>query len=974
MTSEIKADTVAVRKSWELLPEFGLALPGFTLERFAATHPKLSGMLLGQPFAAGAPFADQLQRRIDKALRAEEQMPELLSILTALHDLLNGKLRRYFLSCLIGSARRATRHRRRAGTSRTLWGTTPIISLFPMSEADRLIGHDAETVVYTSYYITSAFDINLRSQHVWVETGDRPELILAFYWLVFIWALQRFDTFCFFNDRGILLPTGGYGSNLGINLDELRILRMAGKTLFTYNYGADHRTRNKTLALGRYNFCTDCPEIGRFCVCDDEGGERMLATIRRYANAMVACGIATKLIPGSINVPNLIVDTSKSQPTRALSGHEGRPLRLVHAPNHPHFKGTRYLEAAVERLRSEGVAIELVMLSGVSNEEVLRLIRDADLVVDQLISGAFGYFAVEAMAMGKPVMCYLTDVSMWPESESLPLINASPETVYETLRGLAADPSPLDEVGRRSRSYVERYLSIPAFSERLRKLFVERGSMGFGERWRLMGGRAGSRLFSALKGQYRQVSRWLGRALEEDASPQAQVRWLIYLVRSLIYLVITRIGKRMKHVVRLLVRSLGLPFLVQAARKGGKRTIINAAIVLGRVMTAWRTHFGTPRTLWGVTPILTLPRLVDCDRLLGLHSESLVYTTYYITSGFDINLKPKIDWILAHDARWYGPFRWAVFLYALIRYDFVHVFCDQGLLHSSKRLGINPRELEILGRAGKRVFTYTYGADVRTRNATLNLGRFNFCMDCPEPGKFCICDDEEGRENIRNIAEYATRSIAMGDMKTYVPDAVDLHFWPVDTDRIGYVGVQAKRTGPLRVAHAPNHPHFKGSEYILDAIGRLQKQGAAIELVKIQGVSNEKVLELFRGVDLVVEQLIGGFHGYTALEAMALGKPVISYLRGADMAIDAERCPIINANPDTIYDVLKDCVQGAYDLPEIGRRSRDYAVRFYSPPAVAQRLGHLYLGSAELPGRWRRKLESRVAELASGMDALDSQS
>ena len=35
--------------------------------------------------------------------------------------------------------------------------------------------------------------------------------------------------------------------------------------------------------------------------------------------------------------------------------------------------------------------------------------------------------------------------------------------------------------------------------------------------------------------------------------------------------------------------------------------------------------------MWGVTPILTLPLLARCDRLLGLRSESLVFTTYYTT-------------------------------------------------------------------------------------------------------------------------------------------------------------------------------------------------------------------------------------------------------------------------------------------------------------------------------------------------------
>jgi hypothetical protein len=200
-------------------------------------------------------------------------------------------------------------------------------------------------------------------------------------------------------------------------------------------------------------------------------------------------------------------------------------------------------------------------------------------------------------------------------------------------------------------------------------------------------------------------------------------------------------------------------------------------------------------------------------------------------------------------------------------------------------------------------------------------------------------------------------------MKAYVPNALDFPFWPLDTDAICYVGTQWQTGRPLRVAHAPNHPHFKGTAYLLAAIERLAAEGTAIELVRIQGVPNTEVLRLFAGVDIVVEQLIGGFHGYTALEAMALGKPVVTYLRGSDMVVAPEECPIINANPDTIYDVLKACATGRYDLQAIGRRGRAYVERYYSKSAVSAALGAMYLSTGQLPSGLNEKLRARSAAL-----------
>ncbi len=51
--------------------------------------------------------------------------------------------------------------------------------------------------------------------------------------------------------------------------------------------------------------------------------------------------------------------------------HKGTPLRILYAPDHPEFKGAKYLLAAVEELKAEGIPIELVLVQGKSKEEAL---------------------------------------------------------------------------------------------------------------------------------------------------------------------------------------------------------------------------------------------------------------------------------------------------------------------------------------------------------------------------------------------------------------------------------------------------------------------------------------------------------------------------------------------------------------------------------------------------------------------------
>ena len=96
-----------------------------------------------------------------------------------------------------------------------------------------------------------------------------------------------------------------------------------------------------------------------------------------------------------------------------------------------------------------------------------------------------------------------------------------------------------------------------------------------------------------------------------------------------------------------------------------------------------------------------------------------------------------------------------MFRLALIRYDAFHLFCDRSLMLPTRRMGINDEEMSAIGDHGRRLYTYTYGADVRTREATLALGRYNLCAECPEPMKFCICDEAEGQA-ISRASAYAT--------------------------------------------------------------------------------------------------------------------------------------------------------------------------------------------------------------------------
>jgi glycosyltransferase involved in cell wall biosynthesis len=119
------------------------------------------------------------------------------------------------------------------------------------------------------------------------------------------------------------------------------------------------------------------------------------------------------------------------------------PLKIVHAPSSMKIKGTEYLIKAVSNLKTNGFFIDLILLTGMSHEIVLSELANCHLAVDQLLIGSYGSFAVEAMSLGRPVICYIrSDLKTFYPS-SLPVINSSPNLIEDTILHLYNNPEDL---------------------------------------------------------------------------------------------------------------------------------------------------------------------------------------------------------------------------------------------------------------------------------------------------------------------------------------------------------------------------------------------------------------------------------------------------------------------------------------------------------------------------------------------------
>lgn len=134
-----------------------------------------------------------------------------------------------------------------------------------------------------------------------------------------------------------------------------------------------------------------------------------------------------------------------------------KKVRIVHAPSKRKGKGSEYVIAVMNELKSLYNNVEFIMVEGKKQSEAFEIYKTADIIVDQLIIGTYGVFSIEAMAMGKPVVTYISDEMINNFPEELPIINASEADIKEKLIYLINNPVERYEVGVNSRKYVEDY-------------------------------------------------------------------------------------------------------------------------------------------------------------------------------------------------------------------------------------------------------------------------------------------------------------------------------------------------------------------------------------------------------------------------------------------------------------------------------------------------------------------------------------
>ena len=319
-----------------------------------------------------------------------------------------------------------------------------------LSRAQRELGHTSDVLVFVQPYFKYEVDFNLEL--------DKKGFLRR--WLMRVetlwWCMKYYDVF-HFHFRGTFLP---------MNLD-LPILKLFGKKVVMSCYGSDVRQADVALEKQLTDFTQD--EIyAIYRKKDDAIKRRHLKFISLFADVLtIPYSQLQPYMPPCAQIVEVAVDLKQLH-------YEGqcncRPdvLKIVHAPTDRIAKGTKYIVETIEQLQEHYPGrIEFVLLENMMQGEVFSECKTADLVIDQLLFESYGVFAIEMMAMGKPVIGHIKNVTM----NDPPIALATKGNLYHVVEYLLSNPDMCAFRAEQCRRYVEEHFDSAKIAQKFIALY-----------------------------------------------------------------------------------------------------------------------------------------------------------------------------------------------------------------------------------------------------------------------------------------------------------------------------------------------------------------------------------------------------------------------------------------------------------------------------------------------------------------------
>jgi len=324
-----------------------------------------------------------------------------------------------------------------------------------------------------------------RIKNKWIR-----KVLIRFVWVLYpLFALFRFKYFLFYGTMDVfsLGATAFLKRFLGEDFRLfLSLAKLLGKKMLYLPSGCRHEELQSTIAkLDNGNVCNNCGVPA----CEDRLLIQHFRVHRRYGDFFFGSSTLNSTQFPQTHIKYKSLDLSLWHPDIEVPKEFLLPptknLRIMHSffeggrtANRKNIKGSPFVLKAIKRLKRKGYSVEYYYVQDVPSKYMRYYQVQADIIVEQLIYGWWGSTGIETMALGKPVVCYLRPawkeffLKTFPEYESLPVVEATTETIYHVLKRLVVDKEYHKQKGKEARIFAERHFDAKKNAVELEKLFL----------------------------------------------------------------------------------------------------------------------------------------------------------------------------------------------------------------------------------------------------------------------------------------------------------------------------------------------------------------------------------------------------------------------------------------------------------------------------------------------------------------------
>ena len=233
-----------------------------------------------------------------------------------------------------------------------------------------------------------------------------------------------------------------------------------------------------------YSPCAQCKQFdlkSENCLYDRDDERRaeviaftaadaIVATQYEYGLSLQDTAFADKLV--AIGLP---IDTILHRPAPLPAVG---PVRIWYGETRFGFKGGGFIKPALDRLAAGPLKeqVEVVQTGRMAFDDYLAFLDSVHIVIDQASTYGAGMNAYYGLARGRVVLSGAEPEALAfhgiPQAEN-PMINILPDadSIHDTLVALVEDRAALEQIGRRSSAFVERYHSADVIAGQYLSLY-----------------------------------------------------------------------------------------------------------------------------------------------------------------------------------------------------------------------------------------------------------------------------------------------------------------------------------------------------------------------------------------------------------------------------------------------------------------------------------------------------------------------